>query len=200
MLASLSSLLGSSTGALVAPGAHVIASKGSFLINPGVGLMIWTLLVFGATMLLLKRLAFPAISAALDRRQKAIEESIDTAERTRAEAEQILSEYRERLKEARAQAEEIVQRARQAAETHERDAKERGQELVAEASKRAQREIEAATKRALEDIRKEVADLTIMATEKVTRKTLDSADQKRLVEEALAELDFSSLSAGAADN
>jgi F-type H+-transporting ATPase subunit b len=197
MLASLSSLLGSSTGAL---GAHVIASKGSFLIKPGVGLMIWTLLVFGATMLLLKRLAFPAISAALDRRQKAIEESIDTAERTRAEADQILAEYRERLKEARAQAEEIVQRARQAAETHERDSKERGQELVAEASKRAQREIEAATKRALEDIRNEVADLTIMATEKVTRKTLDSADQKRLVEEALAELDFSSLSAGAAEN
>ena len=198
MLASLSSLLGSS--ALGAPGAHVIASKGSFLIKPGVGLMIWTLLVFGATMLLLKRLAFPAISAALDRRQKAIEESIDTAERTRAEADQILAEYRERLKEARAQAEEIVQRARQAAETHERDSKERGQELVAEASKRAQREIEAATKRALEDIRNEVADLTIMATEKVTRKTLDSADQKRLVEEALAELDFSSLSAGASEN
>ena len=200
MLASLSSLSGSITGALGAPGAHVLASKGSFLIKPGIGLMIWTLLVFGTTMLLLRRFAFPAISAALDRRQKAIEESIDTAERTRAEAEQILGEYRERLKEARAQADEIVQRARQAAETHERDARDQGQELVAEASKRAQREIESATKRALEDIRREVADLTIMATEKVTRKTLDSADQKRLVEEALAELDFSSLSAGAAEN
>jgi len=180
--------------------AHVLASNGSFLIKPGVGLMVWTLVVFGATMILLAKLAFPRISAALDRRQKAIEESIDTAERTRAEAEQILGEYRERLKEARAQADEIVQRARQAAETHERDAREQGQELVAEASKRAQREIEGATKRALEDIRNEVADLTIMATEKVTRKTLDSADQKRLVEEALAELDFSSLSAGAAEN
>jgi hypothetical protein len=63
MLASLSSLLGSSTGALGAPGAHVIASKGSFLIKPGVGLMIWTLLVFGATMLLLRRFAFPSIAA-----------------------------------------------------------------------------------------------------------------------------------------
>jgi F-type H+-transporting ATPase subunit b len=175
---------------------NTLASSGSFLIKPGVGLMVWTLLVFGATMILLSRLAFPRISEALERRRKAIEESIDTAERTRAEADQILAEYRERLKEARVQAEEIVQRARQSAETHEREAKEKGQLLLAEATKRAERDIEAATRRALDDIRKEVADLTIMATEKVTRKVLDDGDQRRLVEEALRELDFSSISTG----
>jgi F-type H+-transporting ATPase subunit b len=183
-------------GDLTAP----LAANGSFLIKPGIGLMVWTLIVFAITMVLLSRLAFPRISEALARRQKAIEESIDTAERTRAEAEEILAEYRERLKEARAQADEIIQRARQTAEAHEREAKERGQELVAEASQRAQREIEAATKRALDDIRKEVADLTITATEKVTRKALDPADQKRLVEEALREMDFSGLSTGASSN
>ena len=63
------------------------ASNGSFLIKPGVGLMVWTLLVFGITMYLLAKLAFPRISEALDRRQKAIEDSIDAAERTRAEAD-----------------------------------------------------------------------------------------------------------------
>jgi F-type H+-transporting ATPase subunit b len=175
---------------------HLLASSGSFLIKPGVGLMIWTLLVFGITMLLLKRLAFPRISAALDKRQKAIEDAIDTAERTRAEADEILHEYRESLKEARHQAEEIVQRARQTAEAHEREAKERGQEMLAEAATRAQHEIEAATQRALDDLRTEVADLTVLATEKITRKTLDDADQRRLVEEALRELDFSAISAG----
>jgi F-type H+-transporting ATPase subunit b len=185
---------------MLAPASTAIASSGSFLIKPGIGLMIWTLLVFGVTMLLLARLAFPRISAALERRQKSIEESIDTAERTRAEADQILSEYRERLKEARTQAEEIVQRARQAAETHERESKERGQELLTEATKRAERDIEAATQRALDDIRKQVADLTILATEKVTRKTLGEADQKVLVEEALRELDFSGISSGASSN
>jgi F-type H+-transporting ATPase subunit b len=182
---------------LLPSGARVLASSGGFLIEPGIGLMVWTLLVFGATMFLLSRLAFPRISEALGRRQKAIEDSIDTAERTRTEAEQILAEYRERLKEARGQADEIVQRARQAAEAHEHEAKEQGQELLSEAAKRAQRDIEAATQRALQDIRKEVADLTIMATEKVTRKTLDESDQRRLVEEALSELDFSSLSSPA---
>ena len=180
------------------PGSQIIASSGSFLIKPGVGLMIWTLLVFGATMLLLKRYAFPAISAALDRCQKEIEESINTAERSREEAVKILTEYRQRLTEARTKADEIIHRARQTAEAHESEAKERGQELVAEASQRAQREIEAATKRALADLRKEVAELTILATERVTRKSLRETDQKRLVEEALAELDFSAISSGAA--
>jgi F-type H+-transporting ATPase subunit b len=182
---------------LAQPSSLVLAaSKGSFLIKPGIGLMVWTLLVFGITMVLLSKLAFPRISEALERRKRGIEESIDVAERTRTEAEQLLAEYRERLKEARAQAEVIVQRARQAADAHEHESKEQSQEIVAEAARRAQRDIEAATKRALDDIRNEVADLTILATEKVTRKTLDDADQKRLVEEALGELDFSSISAG----
>jgi F-type H+-transporting ATPase subunit b len=189
---------------MLAPLAHdlvtPLAAKGSFLIKPGIGLMVWTLLVFGITMALLAKYAFPAISTALERRQKTIEESIDTAERTRAEADQLLAEYRQRLRQAREQAEEIVQRARQTAEAQEREGKERGQEIVGEASQRAKREIEAATKRALQELRNEVTDLTIAATEKVTRKALDPQDQKRLVEEALRELDFSGLSSGAANN
>ena len=187
--------------ALAQPFALVLAaSKGSFLIKPGIGLLVWTLLVFGITMVLLSKLAFPRISEALERRKRNIEESIDSAERTRTEAEALLAEYRERLKEARTQAEEIVQRARQAAEAHEHEAKEQGQQMLSEAARKAERDIEAATKRALDDIRKEVADLTIMATEKVTRKSLTEADQKRLVEEALIELDFSSISSGASSN
>jgi F-type H+-transporting ATPase subunit b len=171
-----------------------VASSDSWLITPNIGLMIWTFLVFGISLYILRKLVFPRIRDALDERRLSIDESIDAAERTRTEADQLLAEYRERLKEARAQSEEIVQRARQTADSHEAEGKVRGQELVAEAAKKAEREIEAATKRALDDIRREVADLTIMATEKVTRKSLTEADQKRLVEEALGELDFSSLS------
>ena len=173
-----------------------LASSGSFLISPNVGLMIWTIVVFVISLFALRRWVFPQIGKVLDSRAQAIEGNIDAAEHTRQQADAVLEEYRERLKEARAQAEEIVQRARQTADAHEQEAKGRGQEILAEAAKRAEREIEAATKRALDDIRREVADLTIMATEKVTRKTLDDADQRRLVEEALSELDFSGLSAG----
>src|SRR5437764_1071376 len=98
------------------------ASSGSFLITPNVGLMIWTLLLFGISMYVLAKLAFPRITAALDRRQKAIEESIDHAEQIRHQADELLAEYRERLAEARSQADGIVARARRAAEVHERDA------------------------------------------------------------------------------
>jgi F-type H+-transporting ATPase subunit b len=174
-----------------------LASSGSFLISPNVGLMIWTIVVFVISLFILRKAVFPRIGEALDKRAKTIEGEIDSAAELRQAADKVLEEYRERLKEARAQSEEIVQRARQTADTHEHEARERGQEILAEAAKRAERDIEAATKRALDDIRREVADLTIMATEKVVRKTLDDADQRRLVEEALSEVDFSSLSSGA---
>ena len=174
-----------------------IASSDSWLITPNVGLMIWTLVVFAISLYILSRAVFPRIRQALDERAATIDESLDSAERTREEADALLAEYRERLKEARAQSEEILQRARQTAEAHEHEAREHVQEILAEASKRAEREIDTATKRALDDIRREVADLTILATEKVVRKTLNDADQRRLVEEALGEMDLSGLSASA---
>jgi F-type H+-transporting ATPase subunit b len=169
------------------------SSSGSFLISPNVGLMIWTLVVFGISLFILSRAVFPRIRDALDRRQKAIEESIDVQERLRADAEQVLDEYREQLKQARVQAEEIVQRARDAAKVEEREAVEELRERREKMIEQTKRDIETETHRALEEIRKEVATLTILATEKVTRKTLSAADQRKLVEEALGELDFTVL-------
>src|SRR5215212_7055415 len=92
---------------------------GSFLVSPDVGLMIWTLVVFLISMYILSKVAFPRIQAALDKRQQAIEDAIDTAERTRTEADKLLAEYRERLHEARSQADDIVARARKTAENNE---------------------------------------------------------------------------------
>src|SRR3954447_2400845 len=94
----------------------IAAGGGDFLVKPGVGVMIWTLIAFGVTILLLRRFAFPPIQEALDKRRIAIESSIDAAERTRDEADALLREYRERLREAREQADDIVVRARRASE------------------------------------------------------------------------------------
>jgi F-type H+-transporting ATPase subunit b len=173
-----------------------LASSGSFLITPNVGIMIWTFVVFAISLFILRKAVFPRIGDALDKRAETINGEIDAAAQTRKDADQILVEYRERLKEARVQAEEILQHARQNADTNEQESRERGKEILAEAAKKTERDIEAATKRALDDIRREVADLTVLATEKVTRKTLNDSDQRRLVEEALSELDFSGISSG----
>src|ERR671925_2048158 len=89
---------------------------GGFLVKPSLGLMIWTLVAFGATLYLLNKLVFPRIAEALDRRRKAIEDSIDHAERAKAEADELLEEYRARLREAREQADDIGVRARKAAD------------------------------------------------------------------------------------
>jgi F-type H+-transporting ATPase subunit b len=171
-----------------------LASGGSFLVSPGIGLMIWTLLLFGITMWVLSKVAFPRIQEALDKRANAIARNIEESEKQRQEAEKLLEEYRHRLTEAREQAEDIVTRARKAAEAGQAEAiaagKEKREELVAA----ARRDIEAETRRSLERIRREVADLTVIATEKLTRKTLTGTDQQKLVEEALAEVDFSALS------
>ncbi len=174
-------------------------SGGSFLVSPGLGLMIWTLVLFLFTMYVLSKLAFPRIAEALDRRQKAISESIDAAEKTRRDADQLLSEYRERLKEAREQADDIVARARKAGEAAQAEAAQAGNEKREQLVAAARRDIETETRRSLERIRKEVADLTVLATEKLTRKTLDTDDHQRLIDEALGEVDFSAL-AGQATN
>jgi F-type H+-transporting ATPase subunit b len=169
------------------------AGSGNFLVQPGLGVMIWTLIAFGVTVLLLRKLAYPRIAEALDKRRRAIEESIDAAERARREADELLGEYRERLREAREQADDIVTRARRAAEKVQEEAKVEAKESREELLEQTRRDIEQETRRALEQIRREVADLTILATEKVARKSLDDQDHRRLIEEALQEFDFEAL-------
>ncbi len=166
---------------------------GNFLVTPNVGLMIWTLIAFFVTLAILRKFAFPRIADALDRRRRAIEESIDAAENTRQEADRLLQEYRERLSEAREQAEDIVARARRAADRLEDDAKAEAVQLREEMMADTRRDIEQETRRAIDEIRREVAGLTIAATEKVTRMSLDDDDHRRLIEEALDEFDFSRL-------
>ena len=174
----------------------VLATSSTWLITPDVGLTIWTLVVFAISLFILVKAVFPRIGAALDQRRKAIDDSIDTAERTRREADQLLVEYRERLREARQQADEIVERARQTAAVQEREARAETQVRREQMLEQNRREIEAESRRMLDEILRDVADLTVLATERVTRKVLTGEDQRRLVEEALSELDFTLLSGG----
>lgn len=168
----------------------------SFIVSPGIGLMIWTLVIFFVVLWVLSKYVWPKIIEAIETRQAAITDSLDHAEAVRKEADELLADYRQRLSEARAQADEIVARAQKAGDQREADA------LTAAAAEREEllaqtkREIQLETQKAMQDLRREVASLTVLATEKVTRKTLTGEDQKRLVEEALSEVDFSALTGG----
>ncbi len=172
------------TGALV-------ASNPLIKVTPG--LMIWTIVSFLITLFVLKRYAFGPIQKMIDERRERIRQSLEEADRAREEARRLLDEHRSLIAGARSDAEQILAEARRVADSQRERAR---QEVEADRQRRLEetrRQIEAETQRALVQIRAEVADLTLLAAEKVTGKTLDQADQRRLIEEAISELDFSVL-------
>ena len=165
----------------------------SALIKVVPGLMVWTLISFGITFFVLRRFAFGPIQKIIDERRQRIREALHEADNARAEARKMLDEHRAMMAEARGKAEEILVEARKVAEAQKKRLRD---ELEADRQRRLEettRQIEAETVRALELIRAEVADLTVIATQKVTGKVLDQADHKRLIDEAIGELDFSVL-------
>jgi F-type H+-transporting ATPase subunit b len=181
---------------IVASEAEGGEESSTWLITPDVGMTIWTLTAFTISLIILSKAVFPKIREALDKRAKAIAESLDAAERTKRESEALLAEYREKLQEARQQADEIVERARQAAATLEQEARANAQARGEQMLEQTRRDLEAEGRRMIDEIMRDVADLTVMATERVTRKTLTTADQQRLVEEALSDIDLTALVGG----
>jgi F-type H+-transporting ATPase subunit b len=163
------------------------------LIDVTVGLMIWTLVCFGITFFVLKKFAFGPIQKVIDERRLRIRQSLEEADRARDEARRLLEEHRSLMKEARGQAEEILSEARRVGDAQRERLRE---ELEAERQRRLEdtrKQVEAETRRALEQLRTEVAELTVIATARVTGKVLDEKDHRRLIDEAIGELDFSVL-------
>jgi F-type H+-transporting ATPase subunit b len=163
------------------------------LIQVTPGLMIWTIVCFLITFYVLKKFAFGRIQQVIDERRKRIREALDEADHARTEARKLVEEHRATMAQARGQAEEILAEARRVAESQRKRLRD---ELEVDRQRRLEettRQIEAETTRALELIRSEVADLTVIAAQKVTGKILDAQDHKRLIDEAIGELDFSAL-------
>jgi F-type H+-transporting ATPase subunit b len=163
------------------------------LIEVRLGLMVWTIVCFGITFYFLKRVAFGRIQAVIDERRNRIGRSIEEAENARNEARRLLEEHRALIGQARGQAEQILAEARKVAESMARRVKEETEADRERRLEETKRQIGAETHRALQQIRSEVAELTLMATTKVTGKVLEDADHKRLIEEAIRDLDFSVL-------
>jgi F-type H+-transporting ATPase subunit b len=171
--------------------ASLLAASGLIKVVPG--LMIWTVISFAITFFVLKRYAFGPIQKAIDARRERIRESIEEADRARAEARKLLEEHRSLIARARTDAEDILAEARRVADAQRERVRE---ETEADRQRRldeTKRQIQAETQRALQQIRAEVADLSLIAAQKVTGKVLTDTDQRRLIDEAIAELDFSAL-------
>ena len=157
------------------------------------GLMIWTLVSFGITLWVLKRYAFGPIQKLIDDRRERIRRAVEEADETRDEARRLLEEHRKLVASGRHDAEEILAEARRVAESMRERVKEETETERQRRIEETRKQIEAETQRALDAIRREVAVLTLEATAKVTGKVLDKDDHKRLIEDAIKELDFSAL-------
>ena len=157
------------------------------------GLMIWTIVFFLIVFFVLKRYAFGAIQKLIDERRERIRRALDEADEARDEARTLLEEHRKLIGQARSEAEEILSEARQVGKAMQERVKDETEADRQRRLEETKRQIEAETRRALEAIRAEVAELSLVAAEKVTRKSLDDKDQRRLIDEAIGELDFSVL-------
>jgi F-type H+-transporting ATPase subunit b len=169
----------------------MLASNPLIQVTPG--LMIWTIICFAIAFYVLKRYAFGPIQKAIDERRERIRRSLDDADEARAEARRLLEEHRALIGQARGQAEEILTEARRVADAQRERVKEETEVDRQRRLEETRRQIEAETHRALEQIRAEVAELTLVAATKVTGKSLDDADHRRLIDEAIRDLDFSVL-------
>ena len=163
------------------------------LIEPLPGLMIWTLVTFGLTFWALKHYAFGPIKKLIDERRDRIRRSLEEADKARDEARRLLEEHRALIGQARGQAEQILAEARRVAESQRKRVKDETEADRQRRLEETKRQIEAETQRALQQIRAEVAELTLVATAKVTGKVLDESDHRRLIEDAIKDLDFTVL-------
>src|SRR3990170_36145 len=163
------------------------------LIDVVPGLMIWTLICFAITFFALKKLAFSRIQEGIDERRDRIRTAIDEADKAREEARELLEEHRQLIADAKGNAADILADARKVADAQIERVKEEAEVERERRLDETRRQIDAETKRSLDMIRSEVADLTLEATARVTGKVLDAEDQRRLIDEAISELDFSAL-------
>jgi F-type H+-transporting ATPase subunit b len=157
------------------------------------GLMVWTIVAFAICFFVLKRYAFGPVQKVIDDRRDRIRESIEEADRAREEARNLLEEHRKLIGQAKSEAEEILSEARRLADAQRDRVKQETEEDRQRRLEETHRQIDQATAQALGQIRDEVGKLSLLAAEKITRKSLDEKDQQRLIDEALAEIDFSAL-------
>ena len=164
------------------------------LIQVTPGLMIWTIVCFLVVLFVLKRFAFAPIQQTIDDAARAHPVgAIDEADNARTEARELLEEHRKLIGQAKTESEEILAEARRISDAQRERVQVETEEDRQRRLEETRRQIEQATQQALGQIRDEVGKLSLLAAEKITRKSLTGADQQRLIDEALAEIDFTQL-------
>ena len=154
------------------------------------GLVIWTLVVFGLLLYVLKRNAWPVLLAAVREREQKLERQLAEAEKNRAEAAALLEEHKRLLAAAKGEAQEILNKAKTVAEKERATLLAKAREEYERLLTRARKEIDEEKEKALLALRQEAVDLSIAAAAKLLDANLDTEANRRLVTEYLAGLEL----------
>jgi len=163
------------------------------LISVVPGLMVWTIIAFGITFFVLRRFAFGPIQKLIDERRDRIREALDEADKARQEARELRELTKAEREEAKAERERILDESRRQGQAQFEQARAQADDDLKRRLEENKREIEAENRRMAEQIRRDVVELTLLATEKVTGKSLDAEDQRRLIDETIEEVDVKRL-------
>jgi len=166
------------------------------LLSPNGGLMFWTLVTFVILLIILGRLVFPKITAAVEAREKALEEAIEGAKRDREAAAQALAEQQRQIEAARNDAQRIIAEGRQTGEKVRAQMIEETHTQQQQMLERARREIEQEKERAIAEMRREAVDLAIAGASKVIEKNLDDQSNRKIVESFLSSIPAAGSSRG----
>jgi F-type H+-transporting ATPase subunit b len=159
------------------------------LIDVVPGLMVWTILTFLIVLWVLRRFAFGRIQGMIDQRRDRIREALDEADKARQEARELRELVRKEREEAKVERERILDESRRQAQVQLDQARAAADTDLKERLEKNREELEAENARLREQIRRDVVELTLLAAEKVTGKVLDEDDQRRLIDETVAEVD-----------
>ncbi len=163
------------------------------LISVVPGLMVWTIIAFGLTFFVLRRFAFGPIQKLIDERRDRIREALDEADKARHEARELRELTKQEREEAKAERERILDDSRRQGQAQFEQARAQADDDLKRRLEENKREIEAENRRMAEQIRRDVVELTLLAAEKVSGKSLDADDQRRLIDETIEEVDVKKL-------
>lgn len=156
------------------------------MVTPELGLIIWQLIIFGSLVLLLGKFAWKPIISALKERESHIEDALKSAERAKAEMEQLQASNEKLLQEARLEKDKILKEASAIAATIMNEAKEKASLESGKMVEQAKLAINAEKNAALIEVKNTAATLSIEIAEKILRAKLgDNAAQQALVAEFL---------------
>ncbi|MEX0987117.1 MAG: F0F1 ATP synthase subunit B [Bacteroidales bacterium] len=161
------------------------------LVTPGIGMIFWTTVFFLILLLVLRKFAWPAILSAVNTRNESIRKALESAEKAREEMAQLKSDNEKILAEAKAERDAVMREARDVKDNIIAEAKEKAGEEAAKLLKNAKAAIQNEKLSAINEMKVEIATLSIEIAEKVLKQKLsDDKEQKELIGKLIDDIDL----------